>query len=52
MVGSMTWNQVSGFLIAAGAFVMLFLFDRRQKTVTPEEDERMGARSQPLSSRT
>jgi phosphatidylglycerol:prolipoprotein diacylglycerol transferase len=34
MVGSMTWNQVSGFLIAAGAIVMLFLFDRRRAPTT------------------
>jgi phosphatidylglycerol:prolipoprotein diacylglycerol transferase len=51
MVGTMTWNQVSGFLIAAGAIVMLFLFDRRQKVVSAEEDQRLGARSEALSSR-
>ena len=50
MVGTMTWNQVSGFLIAAGAIVMLFLFDRRQRLVTPEEDQRLGARAGALSS--
>jgi len=43
MVGSMTWNQVSGFLTAAAAIVMLFLFDRRQKVATPDEDRRLGA---------
>lgn len=42
-VGSMTWNQVSGFAIAAGALVMLFRFDRTQKLVTPEDDRKIGA---------
>jgi len=51
MVGSMTWNQVSGFLIAAGAIVALFYFDRTQKVATPEEDRRIGAGPQPLTSR-
>ena len=41
MVGSMTWNQVSGFLLGAGAIAILFWFDRRQKLVTTEEDARL-----------
>jgi phosphatidylglycerol:prolipoprotein diacylglycerol transferase len=43
MVGTLTWNQVSGFLLAASAFGMLFWFDRRQKPVSAEEDLRIGA---------
>lgn len=50
MVGSITWNQASGFLIAAGAIAILFYFDRSQKVVTPEEDERLGATPQSLTS--
>lgn len=43
MVGSLTWNQVSGFGLAAGAIAMLFWFDRHQPVVSAEEDQRRGA---------
>ena len=42
-VGSMTWNQVSGFVLAAFAIGMLFWFDTRQPVVTPENDAKLGA---------
>ena len=42
-VGSMTWNQVSGFALAAGAIGMLFWFDTRQSEVTPANDAKLGA---------
>jgi hypothetical protein len=42
-VGSMTWNQVSGFLLAAAAIGMLFWFDSRHPAVTPENDAKFGA---------
>jgi phosphatidylglycerol:prolipoprotein diacylglycerol transferase len=42
-VGSMTWNQVSGFLLAAFAIGVLFWFDTRQPEVTPENDRKLGA---------
>jgi phosphatidylglycerol---prolipoprotein diacylglyceryl transferase len=44
-VGSMTWNQVSGFALAAGAIGMLFWFDTRQSEVTPANDANLGARA-------
>ena len=44
-VGSMTWNQVSGFALAAFAIGMLFWFDTRQPVATPENDARFGAQS-------
>ena len=40
-VGSLTWNQLSGFLLGAGAIAILFWFDKRQKPVTQEEDQRL-----------
>jgi len=42
-VGSMTWNQVSGFVLAAFAIGILFWFDTRQPAVTPENDRKLGA---------
>lgn len=45
MAGSLTWNQVSGFVLAASAIGILFWFDRRQALVSPEEDKKMGAAS-------
>jgi len=48
MVGSLTWNQVSGFALAASAIGMLFWFDRRQRVISPEEDRRLGAKSYEL----
>ncbi|MGQ0849052.1 MAG: prolipoprotein diacylglyceryl transferase [Actinomycetota bacterium] len=44
LVGSLTWNQVSGFLLAAGAIAALFRFDRSHDQVTPENDRKIGAR--------
>jgi hypothetical protein len=41
----MTWNQVSGFLLAAFAIGMLFWFDTRQPAVTPDNDRKQGATS-------
>lgn len=54
MVGSMTWNQLSGFLLGAASIAILFWFDKRQKSVTPSEDQRLIERSageKPLASR-
>lgn len=48
MVGSLTWNQVSGFVLAASAIGILFWFDRSQAVVSPEEDQRLGATSNEL----
>ena len=42
-VGSMTWNQVSGFALAAFAIGMLFWFDTRQPEANPANDRRLGA---------
>ncbi len=42
-VGSLTWNQVSGFSLAAGALYLFFQFERRQSLVGPEQDQRLGA---------
>lgn len=42
-VGSLTWNQLSGFTVAAGAILMLFLFDRRQRQASVENDRILGA---------
>jgi phosphatidylglycerol:prolipoprotein diacylglycerol transferase len=44
-VGSMTWNQVSGFVLAAFAIGMLFWFDTRQPEVTADNDRQQGATS-------
>ena len=44
-VGSMTWNQVSGFSLAAFAIGMLFWFDTRQPLATPENDAKLGAKA-------
>ena len=44
-VGSMTWNQVSGFSLAAFAIGMLFWFDTRQPLATPENDVKLGAKA-------
>ena len=44
-VGSMTWNQVSGFALAAFAIGMLFWFDTRQPLATPENDAKLGAKA-------
>jgi hypothetical protein len=43
MVGNLTWNQVSGFVLAAGSLYFLFRFDRTHTLVTPENDQRLGA---------
>ncbi|HSL26409.1 MAG TPA: prolipoprotein diacylglyceryl transferase family protein [Acidimicrobiia bacterium] len=42
-VGSLTWNQVSGFALSAGAIGLLFWFDRRQPEVNAETDRTLGA---------
>jgi phosphatidylglycerol---prolipoprotein diacylglyceryl transferase len=42
-VGSLTWNQVIGFALAAFAIGMLFWFDTRQPVVSPEKDAKLGA---------
>jgi phosphatidylglycerol:prolipoprotein diacylglycerol transferase len=42
-VGSLTWNQVSGFALAAGAIGMLFWLDRRQQEVSGDNDRKLGA---------
>jgi prolipoprotein diacylglyceryltransferase len=44
-VGSMTWNQVSGFLLAAFAIGILFWFDTRQLEVSVDNDRKLGATS-------
>jgi prolipoprotein diacylglyceryltransferase len=49
-VGSMTWNQVSGFLLAAFAIGMLFWFDTHQPEVTLDNDRKQGATSPILGS--
>ncbi|MGH8923790.1 MAG: prolipoprotein diacylglyceryl transferase [Acidimicrobiia bacterium] len=54
-VGSMTWNQLSGFLLGAAAIAILFWFDKRQKPVSPEEDRKLIGQMpppKPLTSRT
>ncbi|HEX5671148.1 MAG TPA: prolipoprotein diacylglyceryl transferase family protein [Acidimicrobiia bacterium] len=43
MVGNLTWNQVSGFVLAAGSLYFLFRFDRTHTLVTPETDRKLGA---------
>jgi prolipoprotein diacylglyceryltransferase len=53
-VGSLTWNQLSGFLLGAAAIGILFWFDKRQKPVSAEEDQRLIGRTaarKPLASR-
>jgi phosphatidylglycerol---prolipoprotein diacylglyceryl transferase len=47
-VGSMTWNQVSGFSLAAFAIGMLFWFDTRQPLATPENDAKLGAKARSI----
>lgn len=42
-VGTLTWNQVSGFALAAGALYFFFSFERRQPLVTADQDRRLGA---------
>lgn len=42
-IGSFTWNQVSALGGAALGLVLWWWFARRQRLVTPQEDERMGA---------
>jgi phosphatidylglycerol:prolipoprotein diacylglycerol transferase len=43
MVGNLTWNQVSGFVLAAGSLYFLFRFDRTHTRVTAENDRKLGA---------
>ena len=43
MVGNLTWNQVSGFLLAAGSLYFLFRFDRTHTLATPDNDLKLGA---------
>ncbi len=42
-VGTLTWNQISGFLLAAGAIYFLFRFDRTHTLVNDENDRKIGA---------
>jgi phosphatidylglycerol:prolipoprotein diacylglycerol transferase len=42
-VGSLTWNQMSGFFLAAGALYLFFRFERTQPRADPENDRRLGA---------
>jgi prolipoprotein diacylglyceryltransferase len=43
MVGNLTWNQVSGFVLAAGSLYFLFRFDRTHTRVNAENDRKLGA---------
>lgn len=42
-VGTLTWNQVSGFALAVGALYFFFRFERTQPQATPENDRKLGA---------
>ncbi|HUO46118.1 MAG TPA: prolipoprotein diacylglyceryl transferase family protein [Acidimicrobiia bacterium] len=42
-VGTLTWNQVSGFALAAGGLYFFFRFERKQPVVNSENDLKHGA---------
>jgi phosphatidylglycerol:prolipoprotein diacylglycerol transferase len=42
-IGSLTWNQVTGFVAGLASIGMLFWLDRTQPEVSPDQDARRGA---------
>lgn len=48
-LGSVTWNQVSGFAAGIGGLILYWYLELRQPRVNPEEDQKRGAAISPAS---
>lgn len=48
-VGSVTWNQVSGFAAGIGGIALWWYLELRQPAVSPEEDQKRGAVLEPAA---
>ncbi len=43
VLGSFTWNQVSGLVAGVGGLILIWVMGRTQPRVSPKEDQKLGA---------